>query len=163
MTDHYPAYQYVHQMETNPLQAELVSLVLAEREQLLQIREGRFTRSQDVERALLPALSGAGFLHSVTNRQIATLFSAGSDFELDFFQPDHRIALEIEKGKHFNVWRDVCKFAESTLVDHAVLMIPSEKSGERGQSDQIFLGTVDGLTNITRLYQGLKSLLVIGY
>lgn len=163
MSERYPAYHYVHQAEPNPLQHELTGVVAVLREQLQELREGRFTRSQDIEKALHPALVQAGFMHSVTNREMEGLFSIDSDFELDFWHPGERTALEIEKGKHFNVWRDVCKFAESTLIDHAVLIIPYEKANQKGQCEQVFLSTVDCLANVVRLYAGLKSMLVIGY
>jgi hypothetical protein len=116
-----------------------------------------------VEKALLPELTAARFLHSVTNQQVEGLFGPNSDFEIDFFHPEDLIALEVEKGKHFNVWRDVCKFAESAQVVHAVLLIPYEKTNRQGETDKIYFSTLDGLQNITRLYRDLKSLLVIGY
>ncbi len=163
MSERYPSYHYVHQVEPNPLQAELLTVIAGQQERLLELREGRFTRSQDVEKALQPALHQAGFMHSVTNRQVEGLFSLDSDFELDFWHPSRRIALEVEKGKHFNIWRDVCKFAESTLIDHAVLIIPCEKANQKGQCERIYLSTVDSLANVVRLYLGLKSMLVIGY
>lgn len=163
MVERYPAYNYVHQLETNPLQEELIRLVRAEEEKLYLLREGRFTKSQDVEKALSPHLATIGFSHSVTNQQVSTLFSPGSDFEIDFFHPGFRVALEVEKGKHFNVWRDVCKFVESTQIDHAVILIPLQKTNQQGESEKIFFNTLDALQNVSRLYQGLKSLLVIGY
>ncbi len=163
MGDRYPAYHYVHQLKINPLQLKLTEAIASQRQQLYQLREGRFTRSQDVEKALLPSLLASGFLHSVTNRQVEALFSPGSDFELDFWHPGCRAAIEVEKGKHFNIWRDVCKFAESTLIDHAVLIIPYERANQKGGSDQIFLYSIDALNNVSKLYTDLKSLLVIGY
>lgn len=163
VSDRYPAYHYVHQLESNPLQAELVAAIAEQRQQLYQLREGRFTRSQDVEKVLRPAFLESGFLHSVTNQQVESLFSPGSDFELDFWHPGHSMAIEVEKGKHFNIWRDVCKFAESNKVEHAVLIIPYEKGNKRGHPDQIFLCAIDALNNVSKLFADLNSFLVIGY
>lgn len=158
-----PVHTYVFMEQANPLQQELLKIVAAEAEQLVSIREGRYTRSQDVEKLLRCALVELGFQHAVTSRQIPQLFAADSDFEMDFYHPALQVALEVEKGKHFNVWRDVCKFVESELVEHAVLLIPYEKYGSTGRRESVLLSTADSLSNVHRLYFALKSFLLIGY
>lgn len=159
----YPASEYVHLEELNPLHEQLASLIRAQQDQLYVLREGRYTRSLDVERLLKASLEALGFWHGVTHREVPGLFSSQSDFEIDFYHPVLQAALEIEKGKHFNVWRDVCKFAESSLIGHAILLIPYEKVSSQGSSDKIFSSTLDQLYNVKKLYQGLRSFLVIGY
>lgn len=163
MPARYPVFYYAHQQTPNPLHPDLLQAVSCQQQRLQELREGRFTRSQDVEKALLPALQALGFQHSVTTREVAQLFHAESDFEIDFFHCEKSIALEVEKGKHFNVWRDLCKFAESPLVEHAVLVIPSAKTSTAGEVENTYLATLDGLANVRRLYRDLRSLLVIGY
>lgn len=159
----YPAYAYVHAEAANPLQEELLSLVSAEIERLQTLRDGRFTRSQDIENLLQNQLKQMGFEHAVTNKIRPGLFAESSDFEVDFLHVELAIALEVEKGKHFNIWRDVCKFAESEQIRHATLLIPYEKTSSKGEVDNIFISTLDSLQNIKRLYAGLLSFLLIGY
>ncbi len=159
----YPAYAYVHAEQPNPLQEQLLSLVAAEVERLQELRDGRFTRSQDIENLLLEQMKQLGFAHAVTNKISPGLFTDGSDFEVDFLHAGLSIAVEVEKGKHFNVWRDVCKFAESSSIMHATLLIPHEKTSSKGEVDNIFISTLDSLQNVRRLYSGLSSFLVIGY
>jgi len=158
-----PVHTYVYLEQANPLQAKLLQIVAAQREDLQVIRDGRFTRSQDVERLLKPTLTELGFLHAVTSKEVPCLFATNSDFEMDFYHPHHHVALEVEKGKHFNAWRDVCKFIESPLVEHAVLLIPAEKVSKSGSRDNVFLSTIDSLSNASRIYLGLKSFFLIGY
>lgn len=158
-----PVHTYAYIEQANPLQQELLQIVADHAEELVTIRDGRYTRSQDVEKVLRPALLKLGFEHAVTSKQVPRLFAAESDFEIDFYQPALNIALEVEKGKHFNVWRDVCKFVESELVEHAVLLIPYEKYSSTGRLESVLLSTVDSLANIHRLYYVLKSFLLIGY
>ncbi len=158
-----PVHTYVFMEQANPLQQELLQIVAAEAEELVAIRDGRYTRSQDVEKLLRSAFEGLGFQHAVTSKQIPQLFATDSDFEMDFFHSTLQIALEVEKGKHFNVWRDVCKFVESELVDHAVLLIPYEKYSSTGRRESVLLSTADSLSNVCRLYYSLKSFLLIGY
>lgn len=158
-----PVHTYVFLEQANPLQSKLLQIVAAEAEALISIRDGRYTRSQDVEKLLKRALIELGFQHAVTSRHVPHLFAADSDFEMDFYHPVLRIALEVEKGKYFNVWRDVCKFVESELVEHAVLLIPYEKLSSEGQRESVLLSTVDSLSNVCRLYLTLKSFLLIGY
>lgn len=158
-----PIHTYVFVEQPNPLLPELLAIVAAEADALLTIRDGRYTRSQDVEKLLKTRLAQIGFAHAVTSKEVVGLFAADSDFEMDFYHPEQRIALEVEKGKHFNAWRDVCKFVESALVDHATMLIPYEKFDKHGRRDSILLSTADSLANANRIYSGLKSLLLIGY
>ncbi len=158
-----PVHTYVFVEQANPLQQKLIEIVASEAEELVRIRDGRYTRSQDVERLLRPALLQLGFHHGVTSQQVPGLFAPDSDFEIDFYHPGWKVAVEVEKGKHFNVWRDVCKFVESELIEHAVLLIPYEKSGGKGRRDNLLVSTADSLSNIRRLYLALKSFLLIGY
>ncbi len=158
-----PVHTYGFMEQANPLQRQLLQIVADHKEELVRIRDGRYTRSQDVEKLLRTALQELGFLHGVTSEQVPGLFAPDSDFEMDFYHPDLQMALEVEKGKHFNVWRDVCKFAESELVKHAVLLIPYEKYSSTGQRESVLLSTADSLSNIRRLYLTLRSFLLIGY
>ncbi len=158
-----PVHTYVYIEQANPLQDKLLQIVAGKAEALIEIRDKRYTRSQDVEMLLRPALLELGFQHAVTSREVPRLFATDSDFEMDFYHPAYRVALEVEKGKHFNVWRDVCKFVESELVEHAVLLIPYEKYGSTGRRESVLLSAIDSVSNAHRLYLTLKSFLLIGY
>jgi hypothetical protein len=163
VVNHVPANTYVHLLEANPGSQQLLQVVQNHADALLRIRDGRFTRSQDVEKLLLADLVDLGYWHEVTNRQMPHLFMPESDFEIDFYHPEQQIALEIEKGKRFNVWRDVCKFVESPLVHHAVIILPYEKISPDGKRDNVFISTLDSLANVRRMYRKLKSFFLIGY
>lgn len=159
----YPSFVYVYGETANPLQDDLLCLVAGEASRLRELRDGRFTRSLDIEKLLLSNMQHLGFEHAVTERNSPGLFHGECDFEIDFFHPLYAIGVEVEKGKHFDLWRDVCKFSEATAIRHATLLIPYEKINSKGEREAVFNNTIDSLKNINRLFAGLESFFLIGY
>lgn len=146
----------------NPLESEIYKVLSEKAAVLAEIREGRYTRSQDIEKCLQEQLNALGFVRSATSQSVAGLFALHSDFEIDFWHPTLKVAIEVEKGKHFNLWRNLVKFCESPLIEHGVLIVPAERQGSQG-AEAIFNNTLDSLRNVESLYRELKSLLCYGY
>lgn len=156
------SFAYAYGSKANPLEQEIIRLLRSKAMELAIIREGRYTRSQDIEKCLQPGLSDLGFMRSATVSHVAGLFATWSDFEIDFFHPELRIAIEVEKGKHFNLWRNLVKFCESPLVEHGVLIVPYQRTGSKG-SECIFTNMMDSLKNVEALYGTVRSVLCYGY
>lgn len=153
---------YAFAAVANPLERELLHALAEKAPALVEIREGRYTRSQDIEKCLQDKLGSLGFVRSATSEVVAGLFASHSDFEVDFFHPELRVAIEVEKGKHFNLWRNLVKFCESPLIEHGVLIVPAERHGAQGV-EGVFNNTLHSLRNIESLYRELRSLLCYGY
>ena len=157
-----PTWKYGYCKQTNPLQDQIAHALHKNLHRIQQLRDERYARSQDIEKELQADLEDLGFLRSATLRSVAGLFVAGSDFEIDFFNPSHGMGIEVEKGKHFSVWRNVIKFCESPKVRHGVLLVPYEKLGSQG-TEKVFENTLASLNNVHYLYERLDSLLCYGY
>ena len=157
-----PAFAYAYGSKPNPLEQQIIRILRSKAAELAIIREGRYTRSQDIEKCLEPGLCDLGFLRSATVSHVAGLFAAGSDFEIDFFHPELKVAIEVEKGKHFNLWRNLVKFCESPLVEHGILIVPYERTGSKG-TDLIVPNMMDSLKNVEALYEKVSSVLCFGY
>ena len=155
-------YEYCHCREENPLHEGIATALRQKAAKIRALRDERYARSQDVERELHPEFLVLGFTRSATAQTVAGLFSPDCDFEIDFFSQRHGVGVEIEKGKHFSVWRNLVKFCESPLVQHGVLILPYEKHGSQG-ADRVFDNTVASLKNVRNLYEHLDSLLCFGY
>lgn len=153
---------YAFSEAANPLEREIMHLLMAKAPVLAEIKEGRYTRSQDIEKCLQERLVSLGFVRSATSGVVAGLFAVNSDFEVDFYHPELRVAIEVEKGKHFNLWRNLVKFCESPLIDHGVLIVPAERQGSKG-AEGVFSNTLHSLRNVDFLYRELQSLLCYGY
>ncbi|KAF0193837.1 MAG: Uncharacterized protein FD169_2217 [Bacillota bacterium] len=162
MTQKLLAIAYAYGSKPNPLEQEIIGALQGKAKELAIIREGRYTRSQDIEKCLQPGLNDLGFIRSATVRHVAGLFATWSDFEIDFFHPELKVAIEVEKGKHFNLWRNLVKFCESPLVEHGVLLVPYQRTGLNG-SEFIFSNMMDSLKNVEALYGKVSSVLCFGY
>lgn len=128
-----------------------------------EIRNTPYRKSLDVEKVMAGGLEALGFLHSATNKKVECLFRKGVNFEVDFFHPHGQIAVEVEKGEINNVWKNVIKFAESTLIRHGVLVVPLVRhEGTERQSD-FYNSTIKKLENMARIYTLMDTLAVIGY
>lgn len=158
----YPPYEYVRQDDLNMVLDDLLVSISAKKEVLQQVRDARHSKSQDIERILLEDFQSLGFVHSATRRKIPDLFGPACDFEIDFFSQQLAMAIEVEKGRNFNVWKDVCKLVESPLVQHAVLVVPYQKSS-KGVVETVFHNTLRRLGNVEGMLSKLRSLVVIGY
>lgn len=86
----------------------------------------------------------------------------GLNFEVDFYHPGWQIAVEVEKGEINNVWKNICKFAESSVIRHGVLLVPVVRQGQQASSE-FYQNTVKRLCHIERIYTLMESLLIIGY
>jgi hypothetical protein len=159
----YPLCTYILQDEPNAYEKELQHLVRAHEHDLRLIRESRSSRSIDIERLMQASLADLGFDRGATASNHPGLFHAACDFEVDFFHPVRKIAIEVEKGRRFDLWRDMCKFVESPLIEHAVLLVPEERYDSSGERANTFQSTSDALQNLSRMLKMLKSLLIIGY
>lgn len=157
-----PSFAYAYASKPNPLEQQIMGVLQGRAKDLAVIREGRYTRSQDIEKCLQPGLSDLGFVRSATVSDVAGLFATWSDFEIDFFHPELRVAIEVEKGKHFNLWRNLIKFCESPLVEHGVLLVPYQRTSSKGP-EFIFPNMMDSLKNIEALYGKVSSVLCFGY
>ncbi|MCX7779853.1 MAG: hypothetical protein N2491_02915 [Negativicutes bacterium] len=157
-----PPFQYLHRAVDNPLDKLLFRAVTGNREALADVRNTPFRKSVEAERIIAEDLKKIGFLHSVTNRKCANLFNKGLNFEVDFFHPQLQIAIEVEKGEVNNIWKNICKFAESPLIRHGVLLVPVIRQGQQNATEY-YNKTVKRLSCLERVYSLIDSLLIIGY
>ncbi|EAX46708.1 hypothetical protein TcarDRAFT_0475 [Thermosinus carboxydivorans Nor1] len=167
MPDHewfgrYPPSQYLYVAKANPVVDRLTEIINKNRQELAAIRNTPFRKSIEAEKIIAADMQALGFLHSVTNRQYAPLFKKGLNFEVDFYHPGWQIAVEVEKGEINNVWKNICKFAESSVIRHGVLLVPVVRQGQQASSE-FYQNTVKRLCHIERIYTLMESLLIIGY
>lgn len=158
----YPPWQYIYRKTENPFQAGLCDAIVRNWPELAAIRNTPFRKSIEAERVLASDLAAIGFWHSVTNRKYQPLFKQGLNFEVDFYHRDLQVAVEIEKGEIANIWKNICKFAESPVIRHGVLMVPVVRRG-RQNSSEFYQNTLKRLGCIERILSLVDSLLVIGY
>lgn len=158
----YPPRHYLYQLAQNPHEVPLCQLVIMNRQALVDIRNTPFRKSIEAERVIAADMQQLGFLHSVTNRKYTDLFKRGLNFEIDFFHPELKIAVEVEKGEINNIWKNICKFAESPVVRHGVLLVPIVRQGQQNKSD-FYENTIKRLCNIEKVFSFIESLLIIGY
>ena len=158
----YPSYKYLYQTAPNPLDQAILQAVSRNRLQLMEVRNTPFTRSIEAEKILAGDMAQAGFQHSVTNKKIAELFNKGVNFEVDFFHPQLKVALEVEKGEINNIWKNICKFGESPLIRHGVLLVPLIRQGQQNASEY-YRNTLKRLGSLEHIFSLIDSLLVIGY
>ncbi|MGI6092238.1 MAG: hypothetical protein GX348_04870 [Veillonellaceae bacterium] len=158
----YPPRRYLYRLAENPHESPLCQIVVSNSEALVEIRNTPFRKSIEAEKAIAADMEKLGFLHSVTNRKYENLFKRGLNFEIDFFHPELQIAVEVEKGEINNIWKNICKFAESPVITHGVLLVPVIRQGQQTKMD-FYDNTIKRLCNIEHLFSFIKSLLIIGY
>lgn len=158
----FPPWRYLHQKAPNPAQEYICSVVWQKRQELAEIRNTPFRKSIEAEKVLAQDMAEWGFWHSVTNRKYEPLFRRGLNFEIDFYHSEHQIAVEVEKGEVHNIWKNMCKFAESPVVRHGVLLVPVVRQGQLHKSE-VYQNTIKRLCNMENLYALIDSLLIIGY
>lgn len=158
----YPPKRYLYSQGVNPHEASLCDIVVNNHQALIDIRNTPFRKSIEAEKAIAQDMEQLGFLHSVTNRKYQSLFKRGLNFEIDFYHPDLQIAVEVEKGEINNIWKNICKFAESPVIRHGVLLVPVIRQGQQNKSD-FYDNTIKRLCNIERVFSFIDSLLIIGY
>ena len=158
----YPPYRYLYRSAANPLDALLFQTVSVNKEALAEIRNTPFRKSIEAERVIAEELKRGGFLHSVTNKKHEKLFNKGLNFEVDFFHPELHVAVEVEKGEINNVWKNICKFAESPVIRHGVLLVPVIRQGQMNATEY-YNNTIKRLCSLENIYTLIDSLLIIGY
>lgn len=159
----YPLYYII---KNNLPQSELIPIlatVADEQKYIGHIRDTKNEKSRKIELILRPGLEKLGFQHSVTNRHYP-LFTVGCLFEVDYFNPELGIAIEIERSNLYTkVWLALIKMLESKSICHGIIMVPGQR---------IFRNKLEDSAEITykRLRDGahnllchLDSLLIIGY
>lgn len=158
----YPPWRYLYQVNVNPAREDILRLVAAKGEELAAIRNTPFRKSIEAEKVLAEEMARQGFWHSVTNRKYKPLFKQGLNFEVDFFHPELEIAVEVEKGEISNIWKNICKFAESPVISHGVLLVPLVRQGQQ-TSSEFYQNTIKRLGHLERIFSFVDSLLIIGY
>lgn len=158
----YPPHKYLYQTAANPVDEFLCKIVINNQAALADIRNTPFRKSIEAERVVANDMKDLGFQHSVTNRKYEPLFKTGLNFEVDFYHPELRIAVEIEKGEINNIWKNICKFAESPVISHGVLLVPVIRQGQQNSSE-FYQNTIKRLQCIEKIFSLMDSLLIIGY
>lgn len=158
----FPPWQYIYRKKANPALEGLCQAVCGNRQALADIRNTPFRKSVEAERVLVEDLTRLGFLHSVTNRKFEPLFKRGLNFEVDFYHTGLQVAVEVEKGEISNIWKNLCKFAESPVVRHGVLLVPVIRQGQQNRSE-FYQNTIKRLCHLEQLFALIDSLVVIGY
>lgn len=162
MQQGYPPRRYLYRLAENPHESPLCKVVIDNSQALVDIRNTPFRKSVEAEKIIADDMQRLGFMHSVTNRKYEDLFKRGLNFEIDFFHPELQIAVEVEKGEINNIWKNICKFAESPVVKHGVLLVPIVRQGQQNKSD-FYDNAIKRLCNIQRIFSFIDSLLIIGY
>ncbi|MBC8016168.1 MAG: hypothetical protein H7X79_10565 [Sporomusaceae bacterium] len=158
----FPPRRYLHQMAINPTENKLCEIVLLHQDALADIRNTPFRKSIEAEKVIVNEMCQLGFLHSVTNRKYEGLFKKGLNFEVDFYHPELQIAVEIEKGEINNIWKNICKFGESSVIRHGVLIVPVIRQGQQ-TSSEFYNNAIKRLCNMEKVFSLIDSLLIIGY
>ena len=160
--ERYPPYQCLYGCCPHTVTAPIVAIVTANRNELAEIRNTPFRKSIEAERVMAESMKDLGFLHSVTNRKHPGLFKEGLNFEVDFFHPDQNTAVEVEKGEINNIWKNVCKFAESPLIRHGILLVPVIRKGQQTENE-FYQNTIKRLCHMEKVFSLLDSVVIIGY
>lgn len=158
----FPPRRYLHSISTNPTENNLCEIVVLHQNALADIRNTPFRKSVEAEKVIVDDMNGLGFLHSVTNRKYEGLFKKGLNFEVDFYHPELQIAVEIEKGEINNIWKNICKFGESSVIRHGVLLVPVVRQGQH-TSSEFYNNAIKRLCNMEKIFSLIDSLLIIGY
>ncbi|VBB06362.1 Hypothetical protein LUCI_1593 [Lucifera butyrica] len=158
----YPPRRYLHRVSVNPSADHLCKVIVHNGGALQAIRNTPFRKSVEAERVIAEDMKLLGFQHSVTNRKYTPLFKNGLNFEIDFYHPEFRVAVEVEKGEINNIWKNICKFAESPVIRHGVILVPVIRQGQQSSSE-FYLNTLKRLCHIEKVFSFIDSLLIIGY
>jgi len=161
-TTEYPPRQYLYKKQANPVVEPICRVLSLHQAALAEIRSTPFRKSIEVERVIAADLEQLGFWHSVNNQRYAPLFKKGLNFEVDFYHPALQVAIEVEKGEINNIWKNICKFSESAVIRHGVIMVPVIRQGQQTTSE-FYNNTIKRLANVERIFSLIDSLVVIGY
>ena len=159
----YPLHYIIKTQLTQPDLDNILASVADHKEFVEHIRDTKNEKSRKIELALKPSLQKLGFNHSVTNKDYP-LFHGGSLFEIDFFNPQKGIAIEIERSNLYTkVWLALYKMLESDKVRHGLILVPIKRV-VRNNLENSFDVTFKRLRDNTHnLLHHLESLIVVGY
>ncbi|MTI95162.1 MAG: hypothetical protein FH749_06690 [Firmicutes bacterium] len=159
----YPYYYIVKNKLTQPVLNDIFTAIAEHREYIEMIRDTKHEKSKKIELTLAPTLKGLGFCHSVTNKQFP-LFKPPSQFEVDFYHPDKKIAIEIERSNLYTkVWLALYKMLESSLVSHGIICVPIRRIVRNAPENSFELTAKRIRDNTENLLSHLDSLIVLGY
>lgn len=158
----YPPWKYLCRRQPNVYLESICQAVAARRGELADVAATPFRKSVEAERILLDGMTELGFWHSVTNRKFPPLFKKGLNFEVDFYHPDFRTAVEVEKGEISNIWKNICKFAESSVIRHGVIIVPVVRQGQK-TSSEFYQDTLKRLDGIEKVFAFVDSVAIVGY
>ncbi|WP_353892114.1 hypothetical protein PRVXH_001438 [Proteinivorax hydrogeniformans] len=160
----YPRVYQIKKEEASKDKLYQLSAVLAKyKEQIQILRDTKHEKSKKIELLLKPDLKQDGYLHSVTNKDLA-IFKTNSLFEVDFYNPKTKTAIEIEKSNLYaKVWLALYKQLESPIVEHGIIMVPEIKYVKSKQENTFELTYKRVENNTQYLLEHLKSLTIIGY
>ncbi len=158
----YPPWRYLCRRQPNLCLESICEAVAAHRGELADVAATPFRKSVEAERILLDGMTELGFWHSVNNRKYPPLFKKGLNFEVDFYHPDFRTAVEVEKGEISNIWKNICKFAESSVICHGVIIVPVIRQGQE-TSSEFFQNTLKRLDGIEKVFAFVDSVAIVGY
>ncbi|WP_350344935.1 hypothetical protein PRVXT_001381 [Proteinivorax tanatarense] len=160
----YPKVYQIKGETTSKSKLYQLSNVLAKhKNEIKRLRDTKHEKSKKIELLIKPDLKKYGYLHSVTNKDLG-IFKNNSLFEVDFYNPTTKTAIEIEKSNLYTkVWLALYKQLESPIIDHGIIMVPQEKH-TKTKKENTFELTYKRVENNTQyLLFHLKSLTIIGY
>lgn len=160
--DGYPPWRYLRRRRPNVYLESICQAVAACRGELAAVAATPFRKSVEAERIMLDGMTALGFWHSVTNRKFPPLFKKGLNFEVDFYHPDFHTAVEVEKGEISNIWKNICKFAESPVIRHGVIIVPVVRQGQT-TSSEFYQDTLKRLDGIEKIFTLVDSVAIVGY
>lgn len=142
---------------------QLTDVLAKHREEIIKFRDTKNEKSKKIEILVKDDFEKLGFLHSVTN-DTYPLFKKGSLFEVDFYHPQHKIAIEIEKSNLYSkVWLALYKQLESKEIKHGIIMVPSIKYSKSKVENTFQLTYQRIISNSVNLLKNIDSLIIIGY
>lgn len=159
----YPLYYIVKSTMAQPTLDKILAKLAEQRQFIEQIRDTKNEKSRKIELALKGPLKELGFLHSVTNR-IYPLFGPESQFEVDFYCPKDRIAIEVERSNLYTkVWLALFKMLESNHIEHALIMVPIQRVVRNSPENSYELTYKRIRDNAINLLGRLETLVIVGY
>lgn len=142
---------------------QLTEVLAKYRKEITKFRDTKNEKSKKIELLLKDDFGKIGFLHSVTN-ETYPLFKKGSMFEVDFYHPELKIAIEIEKSNLYSkVWLALYKQLESKEIKHGIIMVPTLKHTKSKVENTFEVTYQRIINNSENLLSNLDSLTIIGY
>lgn len=160
----YPmTYQIKNKNFSKTILYQLTEVLAKHRKEITRLRDTKNEKSKKIEFLLKNDLQKLGFNHSVTNESYP-LFKKGSMFEVDFYHPDLKVAIEIEKSNLYSkVWLALYKQLESKEIKHGIILVPTIKHSKSKVENTFELTYQRIINNSINLLSNIESLTIIGY